>query len=102
MAQARADSGTKVSMSCARPASRRKGSSPRRSRAGIGLPFVRRERSSSWETRGMRGLILRGFGAGGKHGKEKKLLPQRSQRNAAEREELVRWFSLKWRGGVFR
>src|SRR6266404_2812374 len=54
MAQSRAASGTNFSMSWARLASRRKGSSPRRSRAGTGLPLLRRARRSSWEMRGMR------------------------------------------------
>src|SRR5216684_7761587 len=67
MAQARADSGTKVSMSCARLASRRKGSSPTRRMAETGLPFVRRDRSSSWETRGMRRVSLLRFWRRGKH-----------------------------------
>ena len=77
-------------MSCARLASRRKGSSPKRRRAGIGFPLVRRERSSSWETRGMRGVILRRFDVGGNTGAEK-LIPQRAQRNGCSQIARRLW-----------
>src|SRR6266478_4221591 len=47
--------------------SSRKGSSPRRRRAGTGLPLVRQETNSSRETRGMRRVSLLRFWRRGKH-----------------------------------